>query len=121
MRPHVFEFLKLCAQTLVCPEPIVEIGAFQVPGQEAISNLRPLFPGKSYLGCDMQPGRGVDQIENIHKLFFRLGEVGTFILSDTLEHVADPLRAMKEVSGVCGQEGKGDLHLGDEFPDPRLP
>ncbi len=45
----------------------------------------------------MQPGLGVDRIENIHALSFRPGEVGTFVLSDTLEHVADPLRAMKEV------------------------
>ena len=31
------------------------------------------------------------------RLSFQRGEVGTFILSDTLEHVADPLRAMQEV------------------------
>ena len=47
MRPHLREFLELCARTLVCPEPIVEIGAFQVAGQEAIADLRPLFPGKA--------------------------------------------------------------------------
>ena len=29
MRLHLREFLELCARTLVCPEPIVEIGAFQ--------------------------------------------------------------------------------------------
>jgi len=58
MRAHLREFLELCAQTLVCPEPIVELGAFQVAGQEEISDLRPLFPGKIYIGCDMQPGAG---------------------------------------------------------------
>ncbi|MBA3543823.1 MAG: methyltransferase domain-containing protein [Chthoniobacterales bacterium] len=83
--------------TLDCPEPIVEIGAFRVAGQEAISDLRPLFPGKRYIGCDMQSGPGVDRIENIHELSFQNGEVGTFLLSDTLEHVADPIRAMNEV------------------------
>jgi hypothetical protein len=51
MRPHLREFLDLCAQTLICPEPIVEIGAFQVGGQEAFSDLRPLFPAKTYIGC----------------------------------------------------------------------
>ena len=105
MRPHVREFLEVCARTLACPEPVVEIGAFQVAGQEAISDLRPLFPGKSYLGCDMQPGPGVDRIENIHQLSFRNGEVGTFILSDTLEHVADPLRAMGEVRRCLRPDG----------------
>ena len=62
MRPHLREFLELCARTLACPEPIVEIGAFQVSGQEAIADLRPLFPGKNYIGCDMRPGVGVDRI-----------------------------------------------------------
>ena len=58
MRPHLREFFDLCARTLVCPEPIVEIGAFQVAGQEAIADLRPLFPGKIYIGCDMRPACG---------------------------------------------------------------
>jgi hypothetical protein len=56
MRPHVWEFVKLCGQTLVCPEPIVERGVFQVSGQEAISDLQPLFPWKIYIGCDMRLG-----------------------------------------------------------------
>jgi methyltransferase family protein len=105
MRPHVREFLGLCAQTLQCPEPIVEIGAFQVPGQEAIAELRPLFPGKRYLGCDMRPGRGVDRIEDIHALSFETGSVGTFILADTLEHVADPIRAMAEIHRCINDHG----------------
>ena len=45
----------------------------------------------------MQPGPGVDRIEDIHTLSFASGEIGTFILVDTLEHVADPIRAMEEV------------------------
>ncbi|SRR6266496_972220 len=105
MRPHVREFLKLCAQTLECPEPIVEIGAFQVPGQEAIAELRPLFPGKRYLGCDMRTGSGVDRIEDIHALSFETGSVGTFILADTLEHVTDPIRAMAEIHRCLNDHG----------------
>ena len=105
MRPHLREFLELCARTLDCPEPIVEIGAFQVPGQEAIAELRPLFPGKRYIGCDMQLGRGVDRIEDIHALSFSSGEVGTFILADTLEHVADPIRAMAEIHRCLREDG----------------
>jgi hypothetical protein len=58
MHPHLREFFDLCARTLVCPEPIVEIGTLQVAGQEAIAVLRPLFPGKIYIGCDMRPACG---------------------------------------------------------------
>jgi SAM-dependent methyltransferase len=105
MRPHLREFFDLCARTLICPEPIVEIGAFQVTGQEAIANLRPFFPGKIYVGCDMRPGAGVDRIEDIHKLSFGSGEVGTFILADTLEHVSDPPRAMREIHRCLRADG----------------
>ena len=105
MRPHLREFFELCAKTLACPEPIVEIGAFQVAGQETISDLRRLFPGKTYIGCDMQTGPGVDRLEDIHKLSFRSGEVGTFLLADTLEHVADPRRAMHEIYRCLRDDG----------------
>src|SRR6266540_2482439 len=105
MRPHVRELIEKCVEFLPCPEPIVEIGAFQVPGQESIADLRPLFPGKQYIGCDMLPGRGVDRIEDIHALKFSDGEVGTFILADTLEHVADPIRAMKEIARCLKKVG----------------
>lgn len=105
MRPHLREFLNQCAAVLPCPEPIVEIGAFQVPGQEAIAELRPLFPGKKYIGCDMQHGTGVDRIENIHHLKFGDGEVGAFILADTFEHVADPIRGMREVHRCLREDG----------------
>jgi hypothetical protein len=83
----------------------VEIGAYQVPGQEAIAELRPLFPGKKYVGCDMRDGPGVDRIEDIHRLSFADGSVGTFLLADTLEHVADPIRGMQEIHRCLGEEG----------------
>jgi hypothetical protein len=47
---------------------------------------------------------GGDRIEDIHHLSFRSGEVGTFILAETLEHVLDPLRAMHEIHR-CLREG----------------
>jgi Methyltransferase domain len=105
MRPHLREFFERCATTLACPELIVEIGAFQVAGQEKISDLRPLFPGKTYIGCDMQTGPGVDRLEDIHNLSFRSAEVGTFLLADTLEHVADPQRAMHEIYRCLRDDG----------------
>jgi SAM-dependent methyltransferase len=105
MRPHLREFFELCAKTLACPEPILEIGAFQVAGQETISDLRPLCSGKTYIGCGMQTGPGVDRLEDIHKLSFRSGEVGTFLLANTLEHVADPHRAMHEIYRCLRDDG----------------
>ena len=60
MREHIRRFVKIVADTLPVLEPIYEFGAFLVPGQETLADLRPLFPGKAYVGCDMRPGPGVD-------------------------------------------------------------
>ena len=42
-----------------------EFGSFQVEGQEGYANLRGMFPGKVYVGCDMRPGPGVDRVEDV--------------------------------------------------------
>ena len=86
-------------------EPIVELGSRPAEGQEEIANLRPLFPGKEYIGCDLQPGTGVDRIEDIHKLTFADNSVGTVIALDTLEHVADPLQAVREMHRILKPGG----------------
>jgi cephalosporin hydroxylase/SAM-dependent methyltransferase len=116
MRPHIHEFFEKCAGSLPCREPIVEIGAWQAPGQEAIADLRPLFAGKKYLGCDMQNGRGVDQIEDIHRLSFEDSSVGTFLLADTLEHVLDPIRGMKEIHRCLAENGIAIFTSVMDFP-----
>ena len=41
------------------PGPIVEIGSFQVAGQEAITDLRAYFSGVEYIGTDMLVGPDV--------------------------------------------------------------
>ena len=105
MRPHINAFFKSCAGLLPCPEPIVEIGTCQVAGQEDIADLRPYFAGKTYIGCDVRPGRGVDRIEDIHNLTFRDGEVGTFLLADTLEHVWHPHLAFSELHRCLRDDG----------------
>ncbi len=105
MRPHLREWVRCCARELDCPEPIVEVGAREPPGQEGLADLRPFFAGRRYVGCDMQAGPGVDRIEDLHALKFGDGEVGTFLLVDTYEHVRDPLRAMAEVRRALSPGG----------------
>lgn len=100
MRPQVRKFIEICSVELNLLEPIVEIGAKRHPSQDKIADLRTLFSGRNFVGCDMEVGAGVDRIENLERLSFKDGEVGTFVLSDTLEHVRDLDKAMKEL-GRC--------------------
>ena len=105
MRGNVLELIRVVASLVDLPEPIVEIGSYQVPDQPYPSDLRPLFPGKEFVGCDARPGPGVDRIEDVHALTFADGSVGTILMLETLEHVADPIRALQQVRRVLRPEG----------------
>lgn len=105
MRKITREFTEIVADTIVLPAPIVEIGARQVEGHPELSDLRPLFPGIEFIGCDMCEGAGVDRIENVHELTFEDNSVGTLIMLDTLEHVQYPFKAMEEVKRVLKPDG----------------
>ena len=105
MRGNVLELVRVIASLVDLPEPIVEIGSFQVPDQPYASDLRPFFPGKQFIGCDARPGPGVDLVEDVHALSFDDGSVGTLLMLETLEHVADPIRALQQARRVLRPEG----------------
>lgn len=87
------------------PEPVLEIGSYQVDGQEDIINLRSLFPGKEYVGVDMRAGPGVDRVENIERLTLPDASVGTVLALSTFEHVTHFWRGFDEVRRVLRPDG----------------
>lgn len=105
MRTITRSFTEMVEKTYPLPAPIVEIGSRQVEGHPELADLRPVFPDKRFIGCDMLPGAGVDQVEDIHALTFADESVGTVIALDTLEHVKNPFRAMEEIHRVLIPEG----------------
>src|SRR5262245_60344933 len=85
------------AETFDLPDPILEIGSYQVPYQEHIANLRTLFPDKNYVGVDVRPGPGVDQVADVEVLPYADGSVGTVIAMNTFEHVPRFWRGFEEI------------------------
>jgi SAM-dependent methyltransferase len=97
MRDHNKAFCTLVAETLDCPGPVFEFGSYQVEGQEGYANLRGLFAGKSYVGCDMRPGPGVDRVEDVTAISLPDASAGTVLCIETFEHVFGVSKAFNEV------------------------
>ncbi len=85
--------------------PVLEIGSYQIPGQEAIADLRGLFPGQRYLGLDCRRRRGVDVIADAEDLPYADGSFGTVISLSTFEHVPRFWKAFEEVHRVLRPDG----------------
>ncbi len=105
MRQTIKDFVSIFSNCLTIEEPICEFGSLQVPGQESFADLRPLFPGKEYVGADMRQGPGVDRVLNLHDIDLPSGSVGTVICLDTIEHVEYVHRALEEIHRVLSPNG----------------
>lgn len=116
MRKNINNIVKIFSEEFTIQEPVIELGSFQVPGQDKISDLRPYFKNKIYIGCDMREGPGVDKIENIEQLSFEDSSVGTVILMDTLEHVKNCHKALDEVYRVLKKDGIVIMSSVMDFP-----
>ena len=106
MRPNVNQFVRLLGAAMELPAPIIDIGSMQTEGQSV--DLRPLVgaaTGRPYVGLDMRPGRGVDALGSVHHLPDPNGAAGTVLVLDTLEHVLDPIAAMREVCAAVKPGG----------------
>jgi SAM-dependent methyltransferase len=97
MRNHNKALCSLVAETIDCPDPIFEFGAYQVDGQEGFADLRSLYPGRKYVGCDMRPGPGVDRVEDVTAIDLPDASAGTVLCIETFEHVYEVRKAFDEV------------------------
>jgi SAM-dependent methyltransferase len=105
VRPSIRAFLEQVIDCVDVPGPVFEFGSFRAPGLEELADLRPLFPGKAFVGTDMRPGPGVDRVLDLHAIDLPDDSVGTALVLETLEHVRYPHRAMAELRRVLRPDG----------------
>ena len=102
-------FLRGLVQSVVesfsLPDPVLEIGSYQVDGQENIINLRQLFPGKTYHGLDIREGPGVDIVGSVEQLDMPDASLGTVLALSTFEHVQHFWKGFDEVYRVLRPDG----------------
>jgi SAM-dependent methyltransferase len=96
---------RAITETFTLPEPILEIGSYQVEGQDDGVHLRTLFPGRDYTGVDMREGPGVDCVANVESLPQATGSVGTVVSMSTFEHVRQFWKGFAEVRRVLRPDG----------------
>jgi SAM-dependent methyltransferase len=97
--------VRAFSETFQMPGPILEVGAYQVEGQEAIADVRRLFPGRDYVGLDMRAGPGVDCVASVEALPQADASVGTVIALNTFEHVRRFWRGFDEIRRVLRPDG----------------
>ncbi len=101
MQEHVKLFVKIFSELIPTESPIYEFGSLQVPKQEGFADLRCFFPGREYVGCDMQAGPGVDRIEDMEKgLTIRDDSASVILCMETLEHVFHVQKALSEMTRI---------------------
>jgi SAM-dependent methyltransferase len=105
MTPFLRGLVQGVAQTFTLPGPILEIGSFQVDGQQRTADLRDFFPGQSYLGLDERAGPGVDLVANVEDLPQDDASVGTVLSVCTFEHVRRFWRGFEEIRRVLRPDG----------------
>ena len=102
-------FLRGVARSMVesfdLPDPVLEVGSYQVAGQEHLIDLRGLFAGRDYTGVDFRPGRGVDLVANVENLPLPTGSVGTVLAFSVFEHVKRFWKGFDEVFRVLRPDG----------------
>lgn len=97
--------VRAFGETFDLPDPIVEVGSYQVAGQESVGNLRGLFAGHDYTGLDMRAGPGVDCVANVERLPQADASVGTVLALNTFEHVRHFWRGFDEIYRVLRPDG----------------
>jgi SAM-dependent methyltransferase len=105
MNPMLRGLVRAVAETFTLPGPILEVGSYQVTGQEDLADLRALFPGRPYVGLDRRPGPGVDLVADVEALPQADGSVGTILALGTFEHVGRFWRGFEEMHRVLRRDG----------------
>lgn len=105
MNEFIAGVVRAAAETFPAPEPVLEVGSYQVEGQESLADLRKLFASKAYQGIDMRPGPGVDSVENVEHLPRSDASVGTVLALNVFEHVERFWLGFQEMQRVLRPDG----------------
>ncbi len=102
MNRFLHGMIQAVAQTFTLPDPIVEVGSYQV---DDLVNVRALFPRQRFVGLDMRAGPGVDLVADAERMPLADRSVGTILALSTLEHVPHFWKALEQFRRVLRPDG----------------
>lgn len=105
MNERVRAWLSQVVQDLEFDDPVVQYGSLQTAESGDQADTRDLFPGKAFIGCDLQRGPGVEILDDFERSRFGPDEVGAVICLEALEHVKHPWLAVAEVHRILKPGG----------------
>ncbi len=105
MRDNIKYFISWLTSKFNPQDYIIEVGSYQVEGQEGYADLRPFFNNCEYIGVDIRLGRGVDTIQDVHSLGIKSKVANWVLCLDTLEHVKNPISAVNELKRILKDDG----------------
>lgn len=97
--------VRVFAEVFQPPGPVLEIGSYLHLGLDHFSNVRPFFEDRSYVGCDIRRGPGVDVLSDAERMAFDEGTFGTVLALEVLEHLRQPSVAVNEMRRVLDEGG----------------
>jgi len=104
LRKPVGDFVKILVENIDFKAPIYEFGACQYDDTGS-ADIRSLFGEKAFVGCDIQEGKGVDKILDLHNIDLPDNSVDTMFVLDVMEHVKYPFKAFDEIYRVLKDDG----------------
>lgn len=117
MRRAARDFIERTVSRLAWAGPVYEFGSRVVNRQPRdLVDLRPVFEGAEYHGCDLVGGPGVDEVRDVCATGLAEGSAGVVVLAEVLEHLERPRDAMREVARVLRHGGLAIVTTLFRFP-----
>ena len=101
MHDYSMRLMKAFASTVAESTTILDVGSRDVNG-----TFRHLFPGRPYVGIDIEAGDGVDVVVEPYSYPFEDNRFEVIVSGSTLEHVRRPWKWMKEIARILKPAGR---------------
>ena len=108
-------FIKKYIHEISTEKNVLDVGGGK-RFQKWLKEYEPFFKNCNYKTFDFDASEGADIIGDIHKIPLQDNSMDAVICSSVLEHVKNPIVAMKEIYRILKNEGKLFVYIPSIYP-----